>query len=302
MENTIWAKARYQYRSDTAENWGNANPILLAGEHGVVIDSDIPHQREKIGDGKTPWNELGWYHGPQGEVGPQGDKGDRGNPGVFIGSGDMPEDCNVQIDPDGDVLNFEDVMPPVDQTYNPESENAQSGIAVAEAMGFSLIGETVLTEDVQHILFTCSIDGTPLKDYKDFFLFFKGGFTTSENSSQLLVRANDGTKYFLYSWQTKTAGVDYAFWVLTEEIGTTPNGSTIYKSTTPQTLCGNIVNDTSLKDGFRIQGLADATKAVRGTITFSPSTHGAISKYQMDTSETSLFKEGSKFYLYGRKR
>lgn len=87
MENTIWAKARYQYRSDTAENWGNANPILLAGEHGVVIDSEIPHQREKIGDGKTPWNELGWYHGPQGpiglqgETGPQGEKGDKGDKG-----------------------------------------------------------------------------------------------------------------------------------------------------------------------------------------------------------------------------
>lgn len=29
MQNTIWAKARYQYRSDTAENWGNANPAFV---------------------------------------------------------------------------------------------------------------------------------------------------------------------------------------------------------------------------------------------------------------------------------
>ena len=82
MENTVWAKARYQYRSDTSENWENANPILLAGEHGVVIDSDVPYQREKIGDGKTPWNDLGWYHGPQGAKGDKGDKGDPGPQGI----------------------------------------------------------------------------------------------------------------------------------------------------------------------------------------------------------------------------
>lgn len=37
-----------------------------------------------------------------------GPRGDRGNSGVYIGSGDMPEDCNVQIDPNGEAL--EDVV------------------------------------------------------------------------------------------------------------------------------------------------------------------------------------------------
>ena len=50
-----------------------------------------------------------------------------GNSGVYVGSGDMPEDCNVQIDPDGEVLS-------IDQTYNPNSINPQSGKAVAEAL------------------------------------------------------------------------------------------------------------------------------------------------------------------------
>jgi hypothetical protein len=35
--------------------------------------------------------------------------GKDGNNGVYVGSGDMPDDCNVQIDPDGEVLTHEDL-------------------------------------------------------------------------------------------------------------------------------------------------------------------------------------------------
>lgn len=31
-------------------------------------------------------------------------KGETGNSGVYVGSGDMPEDCNVQIDPNGEAI------------------------------------------------------------------------------------------------------------------------------------------------------------------------------------------------------
>lgn len=37
-------------------------------------------------------------------------KGEPGNPGVYLGSGDMPEDCNVQIDPNGDILTIDDIV------------------------------------------------------------------------------------------------------------------------------------------------------------------------------------------------
>ena len=37
----------------------------------------------------------------KGEKGDKGDKGEKGNSGVYLGSGDMPADCNVQIDPSG---------------------------------------------------------------------------------------------------------------------------------------------------------------------------------------------------------
>lgn len=42
--------------------------------------------------------------------GDKGDKGDRGNPGIYIGSGEMPADCNVQIDPNGDPLTVEEII------------------------------------------------------------------------------------------------------------------------------------------------------------------------------------------------
>ena len=45
---------RIQMRRDTAENWVNYNPVLLAGEPGYEIDT----KRFKIGDGITPWANL----------------------------------------------------------------------------------------------------------------------------------------------------------------------------------------------------------------------------------------------------
>lgn len=50
--------------------------------------------------------EEEWLESLEGE---KGDKGDRGNPGIYLGTGEMPEDCNVQIDPDGNVLAHEDL-------------------------------------------------------------------------------------------------------------------------------------------------------------------------------------------------
>lgn len=37
-------------------------------------------------------------------------KGEQGNSGVYVGSGDMPDDCNVQIDPNGKVLTVADIV------------------------------------------------------------------------------------------------------------------------------------------------------------------------------------------------
>lgn len=45
--------------------------------------------------------------GIQGAKGDKGDKGDTGNSGVYLGSGEMPDDCNVQIDLNGDAPTLE---------------------------------------------------------------------------------------------------------------------------------------------------------------------------------------------------
>lgn len=66
--------------------------------------------------------------GIQGIQGIQGEKGDTGNPGIYLGSGDMPDDCNVQIDPNGDVFTI------VQETGNSETA-VMSQKAVTDALG-----------------------------------------------------------------------------------------------------------------------------------------------------------------------
>ena len=43
----------------------------------------------------------------KGEQGNPGKDGEKGDSGVYVGSGVMPEDCNVQIDPDGEALSVD---------------------------------------------------------------------------------------------------------------------------------------------------------------------------------------------------
>jgi hypothetical protein len=49
---------RIKLRSDIAANWAAANPILAAGEIGLVIEGAL--RRAKVGDGTTAWNALDW--------------------------------------------------------------------------------------------------------------------------------------------------------------------------------------------------------------------------------------------------
>lgn len=49
---------RMQMKHDTLQNWENNNPVLLAGEWGIAIDSDSGTCVVKVGDGIHPWNEL----------------------------------------------------------------------------------------------------------------------------------------------------------------------------------------------------------------------------------------------------
>lgn len=46
-----------KHRCDTSENWTINNPVLLAGEFGVEVDTG----RIKVGDGLTDWSNLNYY-------------------------------------------------------------------------------------------------------------------------------------------------------------------------------------------------------------------------------------------------
>lgn len=92
---TIHAKLKIKFRGDTEENLQSVNPVLALKEPCFVLDENDKTIGFKVGDGIHNWNDLE-YHSLEGG-----------------GSGGSIE---------------------VDQTYNPGSENAQSGKAVAEAV------------------------------------------------------------------------------------------------------------------------------------------------------------------------
>ena len=52
--------ARIQLRNDTASAWTTANPVLAQGEFGIESDT----LKQKIGDGITAWNALGYSAQP----------------------------------------------------------------------------------------------------------------------------------------------------------------------------------------------------------------------------------------------
>lgn len=88
----------FQARRDTEENWSESNPVLCDGEFAIITDG-ADGEWLKVGDGVTEWRNLPYRKGP---------KGDRGEPAL------------------------------TDSEYNPESENAQSGRAVAQAISAAM--------------------------------------------------------------------------------------------------------------------------------------------------------------------
>lgn len=75
--------------------------------------------------------------GPQGEPGVQGEQGERGASGVYVGSGEMPADCNVQIDPNG-------------------------AATVTTAEEWIDIADVTISETVDQVECTADADGNPL--------------------------------------------------------------------------------------------------------------------------------------------
>lgn len=131
MSTKIYANARFGFREDTLENWTKNNPVLERGEPAVVRDGQ-DGEWLKIGDGVTRWKELPYKLGPKGDQGIQGPKGDKGEQGIQGIQGESGKNYVLTDKDKTEIADMVDIE--VDQTYNPESENAQSGIAVAEAL------------------------------------------------------------------------------------------------------------------------------------------------------------------------
>lgn len=75
------------------------------GGNGVTFTPSVSE------DGVISWTNDGNLENPTPTniKGAKGDKGERGSSGVYVGSGDMPADCNVQIDPNGVTIEVDDL-------------------------------------------------------------------------------------------------------------------------------------------------------------------------------------------------
>ena len=144
MLKKIYLQSTFAYREDTLGNWLFYNPILEKGEVSIVRDG-ADGEWLKIGDGVTRWVNLPYKKGPRGDAGPIGPQGPAGDDYVLT-EADKEEIANM-------------AKPEIDQAYNPESENAQSGIAVAEALAntggnWEKIVDITTTEEVNGIIAT----------------------------------------------------------------------------------------------------------------------------------------------------
>lgn len=277
MVNKIYLNSRFALRSDTLDNWQSKNPVLEDGEPSVVSNGSETEWL-KIGDGLTDWNNLPYKLGPMGPQGVQGNKGEKGDKGDKGSDGLTPE---------------------ADQTYNPESTNAQSGIAVAEALAnlpsgsgdFEQIGDIILTEPVNEVVF--SEFETPLKDYKQIFMVSAFGVDV-DASGAFKIRSAGGGLYFMWSGLGAiSANTNYGFWHSIEQMGV--DDYPIYKSTYSSQRLNNMGSDIG---NLISQGLDANNVAVKSDYTH----HNAIiEEYRFGVPSNVKFIAGSRFILFGRK-
>lgn len=105
-----------------------------------------------IGSDLYLWNGTEWVN--LGSLkGPKGDKGETGNSGVYVGSGNMPDDCNVQIDPTGEVITQEELSNAIQRTIETEA-NLDSLISNFDKLG----NATALSLDIQELPKICGCE------------------------------------------------------------------------------------------------------------------------------------------------
>jgi hypothetical protein len=75
----------------------------------VMLRKSETHIQWKYFD-DVEWTNLVAIDDLKGEDGVDGAKGEKGESGIYVGSGDMPESYNVQIDPNGDGETLQDMI------------------------------------------------------------------------------------------------------------------------------------------------------------------------------------------------
>lgn len=71
-------------------------------------------------------------------------KGEKGSSGVYVGSGDMPEDCNVQIDPNGDTPTLDDINSAIQTILSFKNLKTISGVDVLVDEGSNILSNVSL--------------------------------------------------------------------------------------------------------------------------------------------------------------
>ena len=224
-ENKFKMRGVFGYREDTYQNWLDKNPVLQSGEPAIVRDAR-DEKWLKIGDGATPWRELPWRLGPKGETGLKGDQGERGPKG----------DTGDRGEPGKDAF--------CDQTYNPKSENAQSGIAVAEALAsvsggtepLKLIKTISLEEDVSDINVTFDIG------LKEIVVIMNVAFDEAA-AKAICCRSDGGSWYMFYNSINLTTNNRY-FYARAKEVGERLWETIMFGTSVPNL---NGTNSTSVK-------------------------------------------------------
>ena len=284
MADKIYLKSFFGYREDTLENWQNSNPVLEKGEPSIVRDG-VEGEWLKIGDGETPWNDLPWKKGPRGDAGPAGDD-------YVLTEADKEEIANM-------------AKPEIDQTYNSESENPQSGKAVAEATSFNLLYSTEITQEAFDeagedgiTLITLGDSSIDLTPYNEILVHI-----TVPDSSAINTEAN--MLYIYVTSNSSYSASDRNVWLRPQSLGIAENCqlNTTYNKFA---ISGFWHNDSFLygiiaRNGYR--GSLGYASGVDGWTTVADNVFKKSEKHYFHifgSKNTFKFPVGTKVIVYGR--
>ena len=124
---------------------------------------------------------------------------------------EVDDDCDVVVKLIEDVNELKEKMANVsatDQEYNPTSENAQSGKAVAEAIEqnietYELIEDITLTEDISQIERTVEPNGTPY-NFRKVMVLYTSNAKVGEGNIETTAYSNDKSLGFAASKNSDT--------------------------------------------------------------------------------------------------